>query len=118
MTGASFFIGQLNSSSQKVCCNCVTAEKLLMHESKTAFLWREGGLLFISRPFIPVITGLVKGKMYLPEFYRTAIIAYLLKKRIFVTVKPLTPPLRKANKGYNRARRDGRVVDCGGLENR
>lgn len=45
-------------------------------------------------------------------------IAYLLKKRIFATVKPFTPPLRKANKGYNRPRRDGRVVDCGGLENR
>ena len=33
-----------------------------------------GGLLFISRPFIPVITGLVKGKMCLTEFYRTAIL--------------------------------------------
>ena len=46
------------------------------------------------------------------------LIAYLLKKRIFAAVKPFTPPLRKANKGYNRPRRDGRVVDCGGLENR
>lgn len=27
-------------------------------------------------------------------------IAYLLKKRIFATVKPFTPPLRKADKGY------------------
>ena len=45
-------------------------------------------------------------------------IAYLLKKRIFAAVKPFTPPLRKADKGYNRPRRDGRVVDCGGLENR
>ena len=27
-------------------------------------------------------------------------IVYLLKKRIFATVKPFTPPLRKVNKGY------------------
>ena len=32
-----------------------------------------GGLLFISRPFIHVITGLAKGEMSLTEFYRTAI---------------------------------------------
>ena len=38
-----------------------------------------GGLLFISRPFIPIITGLVKGKMCLTEFYRTAIILFKYK---------------------------------------
>ncbi len=42
ITGASIFIGQPTSSSQKVCCNKVTAEKSLMHESKMVFLWREG----------------------------------------------------------------------------
>ena len=67
------FIGQPNSSPQKVCCNRVTDEKSLMNKSDTVFYYG-GDLLFILRPFIHVITGLAKGEMSLTEFYQTAII--------------------------------------------
>ena len=42
-----------------------------------------GGLLFILRSFIHVITGLAKGEISLTEFYRTAIIA----KHLFICLK-------------------------------
>ncbi len=39
----------------------------------TYFLSR-GGLLFVAKSDIRIATGLVKGKMCLTEFYRTAIV--------------------------------------------